>query len=389
MHVAILRGDSLNHYEMQSYEPLLPECDLVAFTSWDNPFDLDRIKIPIQRVHSSTELFRFFPSRLKRYADFAVRNVLELHAPFFNLKHRLKGFDIIHSADAHYYYSYQAIQAKKKFGCKVIITQWENIPFLFEQRSWARRRKRETLANVDLFFAVTERAKEALLLEGVPAERIRVIPVGMDLMRFKPAPRDPALCQTLGIDSAARVILFVGRVVRSKGIFELLYAFARLLHDPEVADQKIKLVCVGAGQTSDLLPELARLGITDDVHFTGSFTYDKMPTIHNLADVFVLPSVPTYRWREQFGMVLLESMACGKAVISTCSGSIPEVVGDAGILVQPYDHLSLYEALKKTLLNASLRERMGQKALARVETHFDCLKVAAQIQEAYRFVLNG
>jgi glycosyltransferase involved in cell wall biosynthesis len=86
-------------------------------------------------------------------------------------------------------------------------------------------------------------------------------------------------------------------------------------------------------------------------------------------------------------MVLLESMACGKALISTCSGSIPEVVGDAGILVQPYDHLSLYQALKTALLNDALRQQLGQKARRRVETHFDCRHVAAKIDEAYRSIL--
>jgi glycosyltransferase involved in cell wall biosynthesis len=388
MRVALLRGDSLNRYEMQSYEPLLGEWEFAAFTSYDNPFDLDGIKIPIQRVHASSELFRVFPSRLRRYADFAMRHVLELHAPFVNLVEKLKGFDIIHSADAHYYYSYQAIQAKKRYGSKVVITQWENVPFLFEQRSWARRRKRETLANADLFFAVTERAKETLMLEGVPEKKIRVIPVGIDLSRFQPAERDSSLRAALGIDAKDQVILYVGRLVRSKGLLELLYAFTRLLRDPDMAEQSIRLTCVGPGNQNLVAPMLERLGIANQVVFAGSFTYDKMPMIHNLADVFVLPSVPTYRWREQFGMVLLESMACGKAVISTRSGSIPEVVGDAGILVQPYDHLSLYEALKKILLNESLRQRLGQKARARVEAYFDCRSVAKKIDEAYRSVLK-
>jgi len=388
MRVALLRGDSLNRFEMQSYAPLLNEWELIAFTSYDNPFDLDDIKIPIQRVHSSTELFRFFPSLLRRYADFTIRHVLEVHAPFVNLTEKLKGFDIIHSADAHYYYSYQAIQAKRRFGCKVVITQWENIPFLFEQRSWARRRKQEVLTTTDLFMAVTERAKEALLLEGVPEEKIRVIPVGVDLSRFQPAQSDPSLHASLGIDTTDRVILYVGRLVRSKGLFELLYAFARLLRDPIMADQSIKLLCVGAGNKNIVAPLLERLGIANRVLMIGSFTYDKMPMIHNLADVFVLPSVPTYRWREQFGMVLLESMACGKAVISTCSGSIPEVIGDAGILVQPYDHFSLYEALKKVFLDDSLRYRLGQQARARVESHFDSRMIAQKIDEAYRSLLK-
>ena len=384
MRVALLRGDSLNRYEMQSYEPLLSEWELVAFTSWDNTFDLNGMRIPVRRLHAYTEFLRILPARLRRYGDYAVRHVLEIHMPFVQLVRQLKGFDIVHTADAHYFYSYQAIQAKKRYDNKVVVTQWENIPFLFERRRGARRRKQETLKHADAFVAITERAKEALILEGVPAGKIRVIPMGIDLFRFRPAARDAALAAALGIHSSDKVILYAGRLVRSKGLFELFYAFSRLLCDLNGSGDAVKLVCVGSGNALALKPMLLRLGLAERVIFAGNFSYDEMPKIHNLADVFVLPSVPTYRWQEQFGMVLVESMACGKPIISTMSGSIPEVVGDAGVLVQPYDHLALYQALRKLLLDSSSRARLGQKGRARAEAHFDCRQVAMRLSEVYR-----
>jgi glycosyltransferase involved in cell wall biosynthesis len=108
-----------------------------------------------------------------------------------------------------------------------------------------------------------------------------------------------------------------------------------------------------------------------------------MPGIHNLADIFVLPSLPIRTWQEQFGYVLAESMACGKAIVSTMSGSIPEVVGDAGILVQPNDFVSLAQALEQLLVDADLRRSYGRRARQRAEDLFDANKVSATLRRHY------
>lgn len=385
--VALLRGNSLNPYEVQSYEPLLPEWDLVGITTWDNQFAAEKLPIPMRKVHAYTELARFIPPSLRKYPVFVLRNFFEVLVPCLNLAKHLRNFDLVHTADVQYYYSYQAAQAKKRLGFKLIVTQWENIPFAFERRNASHRRNRETINHVDLFLAVTERAKEALLLGGAPEEKIRVLPVGIDLARFHLAKRDPALCAELGIDEQDQIVLYIGRIARSKGLIELLCAFARLMRDPDMKFRRLKLLCVGSGDTFFFRRLIQRLDLAAHVCIHAGMAYERMSALHNLAEVFILPSLPTYHWREQLGMVLLESMACGKAVIATQSGSIPEVVGDAGILVQPYDHYSLYLALKDILLDSGLRSELGSKARARVEKHFDRLQIAAKIGAAYQSVL--
>jgi len=385
--VALLRGNSLNPYEMQSYAPLLPEWDLVGVTTWDNQFAAENIPVPVHRVHAYTELMKLLPRALRKYPDFALRQLLELQVPCINLIKHLQHFDIIHTADVQYYYSYQAVQAKKRYGNKVIVTQWENIPFVLERRRASQIRNRETITHADLFLAITERAKEALLLAGAAEEKIRVLPMGIDVEKFHPAQRETTLCDKLGIAATDRVILYAGRLARSKGLVELLCAFARLLKDTDMKTQALKLLCVGTGDSEFFSRFSQRLGIAEQVQMIGGISYDHMPAVHNLAEVFVLPSLPTHYWREQLGMVLLESMACGKAVLATLSGSIPEVVGEAGVLVQPYDHFSLYLALRRLLSDAILREELGRKARARMETHFDRMQIAAKIAEAYRAVL--
>jgi thioredoxin-like negative regulator of GroEL len=87
-------------------------------------------------------------------------------------------------------------------------------------------------------------------------------------------------------------------------------------------------------------------------------------------------------------MVLIESMACGKAVVSTRSGSISEVVADAGILVQPNDHLSLYNAIKELICNKELRDTLGRKALIRAREEFDSKRTAEKVKEVFEKVLS-
>jgi len=107
-----------------------------------------------------------------------------------------------------------------------------------------------------------------------------------------------------------------------------------------------------------------------------------------MADIFTLPSIPRKYWQEQFGVVLIESMACAKPIVTTLSGSIPDIMGDCGILVQPNDHFSLYLALKKLILNKSLRDSLGNQARSRAMNSFDMIKIAKKLKYAYSTILN-
>jgi glycosyltransferase involved in cell wall biosynthesis len=113
-----------------------------------------------------------------------------------------------------------------------------------------------------------------------------------------------------------------------------------------------------------------------------------MPRIHNLADIFVLASQPTPVWQEQFGYVLAESMACGKAVVATTSGSIPEIVGDAGLLVPPSDFQSLAEALGGLLADGARRRELGTRARLRATALFDRRAVSAHLRSHYEALLS-
>ncbi|MEW6599421.1 MAG: glycosyltransferase [Nitrospirota bacterium] len=367
--IAIVRGASLNKWEMQNYEPLSGCYDITAYTTTQTYFDISRIGLPVVQLPFESQGL-----------------LMEMKG----LEAHLADKDLVFSADITYKFSEQAVQAKKISGCKVVCLEWENIPFNFEEHDAAKRIKETVRYGADHFIAVTKRAKEALVLEGVEEERIDVIPMGIDLSRFRP---DKSLAHDyrvkLGIHNREIIVLYIGRMVWEKGIYDFVHAAARIIRHRESLAFQVRFIMAGSGKELDQLKERAAcIGLSDSLTIIENIPYEDMHKIHNLADIFVLPSIPVKNWQEQFGMVLIESMACGKPVISTYSGSIPEVVGDAGILVQPNDHLSLSEAMRRLISDRTLREELGSKSLDRAQTYFDAGKNAEKFRAVFDKVLS-
>ncbi len=351
----------------------------------DNSFNADELPFPVRVGHNYKTLTRGKLIKFQRLAKRATGyNFESYNFRIYNLKGLTKDLDIIHSADIQYPYTYQAV----KTGIPTIVTEWENIPFNFEEPPYTKIKKfnRE---NVKYFIAITEKAKKALILEGVDSNRITVIPAGIDCETFKPAEKNLQLIEKFGLSKDTTKILFVGRFVPEKGIFDLLNAFSMLLKKT----QNLELLVVGSG-TAKMKFEIGRLTtdlkIGNKVKFLGSIKYSDMPQIHNLADIFCLSSVETKSWAEQFGYSLVEAMACGKPAVSTWTGSIPEIVKHkkTGILVKPSDPVGLQSALEELLLDKAEREKFGADAREWVLERFEADKVASQIADIYRKVIG-
>jgi len=383
--VGILRGPSLNPYEGQCLEKL-PKYGFqpVGITTYDNAVNLSEIHFPVRVGHNLKTL-----TKGKLWPLFVVAgkvtkyNFGSWNLRVFNLKKLTADLDVIYSADMWYPYTYQAV----KTGIPTIVMEWENIPKNVEALPYSKIKKynREHATH---FVAITEKAKEALIIEGVGPDRISVVPAGLDCERFKPAEKNEQVAEKLGISKDLIRILFVGRLVPEKGIFDLLNAFSILLRNV----QNVELLIVGSGSSSmqiQISQLVENLKIGGKVKFLGSIEYSNMPQIHNLADVFCLPSIPTKTWAEQFGYSMVEAMACGKPVVSTSTGSIPEVVKDraTGILVKPNDPRGLESALEELILNKQERDAFGRNAREWVLQKFEANKVAGQLANIYsRFV---
>ena len=357
--VAILRGPNLNLWEMQNYEPLTKSFDITSYTTTQSSFDISHINLPVVKLppHPQNPAY------------------------MMGLEAELLDKDIIYTADITCIFTYQAAMMKQKFGKKIIALEWENIPFAYEEDDQMREMKRFNRQMVDHFVAVTERAKDALILEGVPEEKITVIPMGIDIYRFSPDQEaGRRLRRELAIDEAEKVILFTGRMVWEKGIYDLIYAAKLVVLNGNLKNNQVRFVIVGKGPELEGVKNRVReLGVEGLFTFMESYPYHRIHEIYNMADIFVLPSIATRTWKEQFGMVLIEAMACGLPVISAYSGSIQEVVGDAGILVQANDARGLSQAIEGLLNDEERIKELRIKGRERAIREYDSKMIARKV----------
>lgn len=384
--IALVRGWYLNPWEMMRYELLKEQFDITAIGTHCPLFDLSGIDLDIKKFHWPGELLYSLGTGSSQLINRGLYKYFRYNQWMFGLEKILRNFDILHAADTHHIFSLQAARAKRKYGNKLVLTIWENIPFQDEKRNVFQKISREVINNTDIFLPVTHRSKDMLLVEGVPEEKIVVIPQPVDLEKFKPQEKNKKFLAELGCIEGQPVILFVGRLHRTKGVEFLLYALKRLIQDKEVGVSP-KILLVGTGERKRAIEELIeRLNISRNVIMCGGVPHQELVGYYTAADIFVLPSIPSEEWQEQFGMVLVEAMACGKPIISTQSGSIFDVVGDSGVLVQPADFYSLYQALKQFILTPRLMEHYGAEARKRAENLFNPNIIAEKTAEIYRIL---
>jgi alpha-maltose-1-phosphate synthase len=379
--VALLRGADLNPYEMQAYEPLLGEFDLLAVGRRQGRHETDLIGIPIHLLASVSQ-HRHLSGMWRRAR---ARNIANGDPDrLFGLSRLVRGFDILHTAETAISLSEQAAELVTAGQAKLVLTCWETIPFRFDDDPLLSRRKATVRNATSLFIAVTERARAALLAEGVSADRIVVVPAAVDCDRFHPGIAGGDFRRQWDVPTSAPLVVYVGRLIQEKGVVELLRAFGA------GSTRDAHLVFVGSGDQSHRLRVAATaLGVSERIRIVPAVSYADIPNIYATADVVAAPSLPTPYWEEQFGMVLVEAMASGRALVSTSSGAITEVVGDAAVLVPPYDPEALCAALEQLLGDPQARVALSQRALERASRLYGIPRVAPQLAGCYRRVLAG
>jgi glycosyltransferase involved in cell wall biosynthesis len=361
--ITLLRGHSANPWDLRPWELLGDRYEVRVLATGSNAYDLGSLAIPVAPV-------RALRDRLPR-GRVGDLGALALGDRYLGLEAALRGSDVVHAAEIGVPYSHGPALLKSRLGFALVLTVWETIPFGDAYRRFrGRRQRRETIPEVDLFLAATERARRALVLEGTPAERIEVAPPGIDTDRFRltPAP-------------AEHLVLSVGRLVWEKGHQDLLRALAWLRRDGRDA----RALIVGDGPEEKRLHAHADdLGLGDAVEWRRSVPYDEMPEIFARASCFVLASLPTIWWEEQFGMVLAEAAAAGLPIVAASSGAIPEVLRGAGTLFPPGDWQALAESLAAHLASPPRRDRPPE--LAEV---YSVEAAAARYADAYARVLSS
>ena len=360
MKISVIRGAFLNPFELQNYYPLAKRHNVQAVSSL-TPIS-SQIKLPLKKLLSPTDLCEF------PYKYSVLNRVFKDAHYLFGLEKVIKGSDIVHVAETYYNYTLQAIKAKRKgLVKKVISTVWEVIPFNNESLSGRRGIKKIARKEIDHFITPTNLAKKALLKEGISAKKITVIPMGIDLDRFKPT--------TSGSKVKGEVtILFIGRLEESKGADNLVKAFIKL----SKSILNLKLNLVGQGTLEEKITTYKNISLKT-VH------YDKIHLEYQKADIFCLPSQNTPTWQEQYGMVLVEAMASGLSILTTDTGAIKEVCESAAVYTKGSVQ-ALHDGLKKLVLDHKKRKELAIKARQRAGSRYNSLDTAKKIAKVYKDV---
>lgn len=221
--------------------------------------------------------------------------------------------------------------------------------------------------------------KEYLVREGVPTERIVVVPTGIDTGRFADGAAPANLREELGLPPDALLVGSVAVLRNKKGHRFLLEAAPSVL----ARFPNAVFLIVGTGpQEKNLRDAIDSLGLSGSVRMLGH--REDVPNVLLSLDLFVLPTV-----EEALGTAFLEAMATGRAVVGCRVGGVPEVVeeGKTGLLVPPGDPAALAEAIRSLLADGELRARMGAAGRRSVMARYSVEEMCRRMWEVYRSLL--
>ncbi|HEY7063232.1 MAG TPA: glycosyltransferase [Chloroflexota bacterium] len=326
----------------------------------------DGARLPLERAH--VEGYRLAVAPLRFNGHFHVFHFVGLAAWLARLRP-----DVVHVDEEPYNLATAlALRLAERRGARRLFFTWQNLlrryppPFsLFECYSF-RAAQRALAGNRE--------AVDVLRQKGY-AGPVSVIPqFGVDPELFRPRPRSPGREFVIG---------YAGRIVEEKGLHVLLDAVHGL-----AGPWRVQLIGSGPAQPA-LARQASRLGIAARVEFVPHAPSTAMPALVAAWDALALPSLTRPNWKEQFGRVLVEAMACGVPCVGSASGEIPHVLGEAGLVVPEGDAGRLRDALARLRDDVALRDDLAQRGRARVLARYTHARIAARTYEVYKRLLSA
>ncbi len=300
------------------------------------------------------------------------------------LRNRRHHYDVVHDNQGLYYglmtiknwlptvaTIHHPITIDRKIAIRSATTIWRKM----QQWRWysfygMQKRVSRTLSRI---ITVSQTARDDIARDfTISSDRFRVIPNGIRNDLFYPIPDITREHNRLIVTNSADMPL--------KGLYYLLRAISKVAQI-----QPVKLTIVGSARKNGYTQKLIQqLGIGNLITFTGRITHEQFVHLYARATAAVVPSV-----YEGFGLPVGEAMACGVPVISTSGGALPEVVGDAGLLVPPADHHALADAILTILQQPQLAHKLGRAGYQRVQQHFTWIRAAEKTVSVYREAIDA
>ena len=271
-------------------------------------------------------------------------------------------WDVVHCWEEPYVMAAAQIAAASPRSAAFVFSTFQNLAKSYPPPfNWIERRVLRRSNGWIAFGATTHAAQQART--GYASIPSRVISPGVDTRAFTPdAERRAEVRAARGWDDAVPVVGFAGRFVPEKGL-DVLAAALRRMEIPWRA------LFVGGGPGLAQVQALSA-AFPRRVSIARGVTHAEMPAFYNAMDVLCAPSQTTLRWREQFGRMLIEAMACGVPVLASRSGEIPHVVADAAVLLPEDDVEAWASTLTRVLQDAPARRELADRGLRRTRTEF-------------------
>ena len=285
-------------------------------------------------------------------------------------------FDLI---DAHYVYpdGMAAVLLGRVLGKPVVVSARGTDINLFSTLPIIRKYLQYTLRRAEQVVAVSQALKHIMTQLGIDERKISVIPNGVDMKYFKPMSKEEARKRLNAPNK--RIILAVGKLAPNKGFDLLLKALAHLVQDCHEKDLYVMIIGEGEHQ-STLQQMIIALGLQEQARLVGGVPHAELPSWYSAADVFCLPS-----HREGWPNVLMEALACGRPVVATAVGGIPEMINSSDIgLLTRVDAKDIAKKLQMALNRVWSPEVIAQSVRNR---SWEC--VADAILDVFQTVLNA
>jgi glycosyltransferase involved in cell wall biosynthesis len=237
---------------------------------------------------------------------------------------------------------------------------------------------RVTLRASDAVLCANHKAKELLMRHGY-RKPLAVLPaIGVDTQVFAPG-------SSRTYDRTLFTLGYLGRLVAEKGIDTLIEAVAQVIQS--TPEPRIRLLIIGDGpQRNALQAQAASLG--ERVTFVAPMPPVQVAQQMSQLDALILPSRSTPVWKEQFGRVLTEAMACKVPIIGSDSGAIPQVIGDAGLIFPESDATALANCLRQLIESPDLQRELSERGYARVMQHYTQERIAERTAAFYRQIVS-
>ena len=318
------------------------------------------VGMPIRRLPLPPIASRLAPTLVGGYLIGRVSPYRYYHQYLRGFHRAVRSADVLCPVDLGHPTSYQSVE-ERRFGKKVVVQCWDNIPFNWPEDRPIREHYEAVLDGADHFLALTEDSRRALRAMGVAEERVSRVNIGVDVDFWRPADAPHE-------DREPTKLLFVGRLDWAKGLHTVIEAL-------DLVRAPVHLTVVGSGAQESRLRWLIESrqkrgkGVRPgSVEFLGPRFGEELRKLRQSADAQVVPSIPTPQWREQMNQAMLEGLACGLPAIASRTGAIPEALADRenGLLVPPDSPVDWARAIDDLAEHPDDRRRMAQRARERV-----------------------